>query len=281
MSPRALVTGASGHVGRAVIAAAPAAGLSVSAADRGGRAVDGAPGVHFDFRDRGTWASALDGHDRLFLLRPPAIADVRDTLLPFIDVALRAGIDHVVFLSVAGADRNRFLPHRAVEDRLRASGIGHTVLRPGFFAQNLESAYRDDIRDRDRLYVPAGHAPVAWIDVRDIGEVAASILAGPEVHRGAAYTLTGAAPVAWEAVAAALSRATGRRIRYVPASIPGYALHLARRGLPAGAIAVQTVLHVLLRFGRGSGVDPTLGRLLGRAPRGIEAYVEQNAALWR
>lgn len=281
MSGRVLVTGASGHVGRALIAAAPAAGLSVTAADRSGQAVDGAPGVRFDFRDRETWAPALAGHDRLFLMRPPAIADVRDTLLPFIDAARRAGVRHVVFLSVAGAERNRFVPHRVVEDHLRACGIGHTILRPGFFAQNLESAYRDDIRHDDRLYVPAGRAPVAWVDVRDIGEVAAAILAAPDMHRGAAYTLTGAAAVPWGVVAAALSGATGREIHYVPASIPGYVMHLARRRLPRCAIAVQLALHVLLRFGQGAKVDPALSRLLGRAPRGIEAYVADHAALWR
>lgn len=281
MSGRLLVTGASGHVGRALIAAAPAAGLAVTAADRSGHPVDGAPGVRFDFRDRSTWAAALAGHDRLFLMRPPAIADVRDTLLPFVDAAQRAGIRHVVFLSVAGAGRSRLVPHRAVEDHLRACGIGHTILRPGFFAQNLESAYRDDIRRDDRLYVPAGRAPVAWVDVRDIAEVAAAILAAPDVHRGATYTLTGAVPAPWESVAHALSRATGRTIRYTPASIAGYALHLARCCLPAGAVAVQTLLHVLLRFGQGAKVDPTLAHLLGRAPRGIEAYVDDHAALWR
>jgi hypothetical protein len=57
-------------------------------------------------------------------------------------------------------------------------------------------------------------------------------------------------------------------------------LHLARQGLPRGAILVQTILHVLLRFGQGATVDPTLQRLLGRPGRGIREYVSEHAQLW-
>jgi uncharacterized protein YbjT (DUF2867 family) len=183
---RALVTGASGHVGRAVIAAARTLGLPVTAAVREPREARDVPVVAFDFMDRRTWTHALEGHDRLFLLRPPAISEVRSTLIPFVDAAYAAGVGHIVCLSVAGAGRNRFVPHRKVEDHLRAMGDRHTLLRPGFFAQNLESAYRDDIVRDGRLYVPAGHAPVNWVDVRDIGEAAARILIQPAPHRACA-----------------------------------------------------------------------------------------------
>lgn len=282
MSQRVLVTGASGHVGRAVLDAATRLGLPVTAALRGPAAAPaGVPSVAFDFMDARTWPRALAGHDRVFLLRPPAIADMRATLLPFVDAAIAHGVAHVVFLSVAGAGRNRLVPHRRVEDHLRARGVGHTLLRPGFFAQNLESAYRDDIVGDGRLYVPAGHAPVNWVDVRDVGEAAVRILMAPAPHRGAAYTLTGPGAVAWEEVARLLSAASGRRVRYQPASIAGYVAHLALRGLPPGAIAVQTVLHVLLRFGQGAGRDPALAMLLGHAPRSIADYIADHAALWR
>lgn len=277
---RVLVTGATGNVGREVVRLALAQGLDVVAARR--EAVDdGARGVALDFRNPATWAPAFAGCDRLFLMRPPAIADTRATLLPFVDAARAAGIGAIVFLSVAGAQRNRLVPHRAVEDHLRALGGDYTLLRPGFFAQNLGDAYRRDIVEDDRIYVPAGRAPVNWIDARDIAEVAVRVLADPAPHRGRAYALTGPGAVPWTVVVDALSQATGRRIRYVPASIAGYARHLRRRGLPAAQIGVETVLHVLLRFGQGAGVDPTLARLLGRPPRSVVDYVYDHAALWR
>jgi len=237
--------------------------------------------VVLDFLDRTTWPEAVAGVQRMFLMRPPAISDAQNNINPFVDFAREHGVGHVVFLSVAGAGSNRVVPHRAIEDHLRARGEAHTNLRPGFFAQNLESAYRQDIVEDDRIYVPAGRGqPVNWIDVRDIADVAAMVLADPQAHRGHSYTLTGPGAVPWSVVTDALTSALGRTIGYVPASVLGYLLHLRRRGLPAGAIAVQTALHVLLRFGQGATEDPTMARLLGRPGRSVETYVRDRAQIW-
>jgi len=280
-----LVTGAAGNVGGAVVDAALARGLTVTACDRNptrlqGRWPESVRLVRFDFNDASSWPDAVHGQSTLFLLRPPAIADVARTLNPFADVARAAGVGHVVFLSVAGVERNRWVPHRAVEEHLRSAAIPHTNLRPGFFAQNLGDAYRRDIIEDDRLYLPAGRGLVNWIDVRDIAEAVAMILRSPETHRGQNYTLTGPGPVAWTAVAATLSKVCARPIRYVPATVLGYVLHQRQRGLPPAAIAVQTLLHVLLRFGQGATVDPTLQRLLGRPGGSVHEYIREHASLW-
>lgn len=280
-----LVTGATGNVGRAVMASLPEVGLAARAATSDpararrtlGEAVDA---VALDFTRPETFAPALEGVSGVFLLRPPAIADIAHTLAPFIDAALAAGVAHLVFLSVAGAEKNRLLPHRKVEDHLVARGAPYTILRPGFFAQNLGDAYRRDLREDDRLYLPAGRGRAAFIDVRDAGELAARILAEPGAHLRQAYTLTGPEALGFDRVAEILTGALGRPIRYVPASVPGYLRHLRRRGLPLGQILVQTVLHVGLRFGQADHVDPTLGRLLGRSPRTMEDYVRDHTGLW-
>jgi uncharacterized protein YbjT (DUF2867 family) len=280
-----LVTGAAGTVGQQVVRALLARGASVMAADRRPERLQAMFGpsvtaVRLDFQAPETWPGALEGATHLFLVRPPAISEVSSTLNPLVDEARARGVDHVVFLSVAGAGKNRVVPHRKVEDHLRSRGDHHTNLRPGFFAQNLQTSYRDDIVLDDRIYVPGGAAPVNWIDVRDIAEVAALVLSEPEKHRGQSYTLAGPGPIPWSVVTGALTSALGRSIRYEPASVLGYMRHLSRRGLPRGAILVQTILHYLLRFGQGATVDPTLERLLGRPGRGLPEYVNDYKRLW-
>ena len=280
-----LVTGAAGNVGREVVQALLRQGARVVAADHRSDRVKTLFGERvvasrLDFLDRETWTAALQGAEQLFLLRPPAISDVENNLNPFVDFVRSQGIDHVVFLSVAGVEKNRFVPHRKVEDHLRARGDHHTCLRPGFFAQNLETSYRDDIAEEDRIYGPAGQSLVNWIDVRDIADVAALVLSEPEAHRGQNYTLTGPGPIPWSEVTSALTGALGRPIRYEPASILGYVRHLSARGLPRGAVLVQTILHVLLRFGQGATFEPTLQRLLGRPGRSMSAYIAEHATLW-
>jgi uncharacterized protein YbjT (DUF2867 family) len=235
--------------------------------------------VTLDFRDRSTFSCA-DGADALFLLRPPAIADVDATLLPFIDEARRRGVRHVVFLSVAGAENNRLVPHHAVERHLMKS-TGWTILRPGFFAQNFGDAYRRDIVDDARVYVPAGRGRAAFVDVRDVAEVASLAFASPAEHDAKAYTLTGPEAIDFIAAASLLSEGLGRTICYVPASIAGYAFHLRARGMPWGQVAVQTVLHAGLRLGQAERVDPTLERLLGHRPRALREYVQDHLVVWK
>ncbi len=274
------VTGASGNVGRAVIEALLARGIPVRAGDRTPRVRAGVESIRFDFADPSTFAAAR-GCGAAFVLRPPAISKVKPTLLAFVDEARAHGVDAMVFLSVAGAAENAFVPHHAVEAHLVAQGGRFTLLRPGFFAQNFGEAYRADILDQGRIYVPAGRGHVTFVDVRDLGEVAATVFAEPEAHRGQAYTLTGATPVDFFEAAAQLSAVIGRPIRYEPASLVGYARHLRARGMPLAQVAVQTVLHTGLRFGQAERVDPTLGRLLGRAPRSLRQYFEDHAATFR
>ena len=286
VTARVLVTGATGNVGREVVRELRARGALVRVGGRGAarKALDGDASVEhvaFDFHDPSTFAPAADGCSAVFLIRPPAIADVRSTLNAFVDAARARGVEHVVFLSVAGAGKNKLVPHHAVEAHLAARVDGWTVLRPGFFAQNLGDAYRRDIVEDGRLYVPAGRGRVAFIDTRDIAQVAALALCDPARHTGKAYTLTGPEAVTFDDAAAILSRALGRSIRYAPASVAGYALHLRRRGLPAGQIAVQTILHVGLRFGQAEAVDPTLAALLGRPGGTLAEYVRDHAATWR
>ena len=272
-------------MGREVVAALVARDMRVIAADvdticLGPLFADMATTVQFDFLDPSTWRDTVRGAQHMFLIRPSEIYDVDQNLCPFIDFAVEHGVDHVIFLSVPGGE-NRMVPHRRVEQHLRDTGVHHTNLRPGAFAQNLQSAYRRDIVEEGRIYVPAGHKPVNWIDMRDVADLAAVIFQTPEPHRGKSYTLYGPGPVPWTELTNTLSSAIGRPVRYEPASILGYVRHLSERGIPPGRIASQTIRHVLLRFGLGAAVDSTLEELLGRPCRTISEYIADHVDVWR
>jgi uncharacterized protein YbjT (DUF2867 family) len=277
-----LVVGATGNLGRAVTLGLAARGIATRAGDIDPARAAALPqggAVHLDLTDPATFGPALAGMRRVFLLRPPAIARVGPTVNRFLDAAVDGGVEHVVFSSVAGADANRIVPHHRIERHLVASGLDWTILRPGFFAQNLAGPYRTDIR-RGSLTVPAAEGRVAFLDVRDLGEVAADILVEPARHRGRAYTLTGPEAITFTEVAALLTTELGRLVTYRPATVLGYLRHLGGQQLPLPQRLVQTLLHLGLRRGDAAEVDPTLRQLLGRPPRRMADYVHDHRHLW-
>ena len=281
---RVVVTGALGNVGSTVVAELLARGALVRAADidpdalqrRFGETVEAA---RLDFADPGTFGPVLAGAGRVFLIRPPAISRVGPTLNRFLDAAAAAAVEQVVFSSVAGAESNRIVPHHRVEQHLFKSGLGWTILRPGFFAQNIGGPYRRDIVEADRIYIPAGSGRVAFIDARDIGAVAALALT-EDGHRSQAYHLTGPQAVTIDDVAALMTEILGRPIRYEPASVVGYLRHLLQQGLVVPQAVVQTILHVGLRGGDAEPVTDMVERLLGRPATTLRQYVIDHAALW-
>ncbi|MGC4118675.1 MAG: NAD(P)H-binding protein [Myxococcales bacterium] len=280
-----LVTGATGNVGREVVRALQSRKISFVAGDRHLERArqmlgDEVRVVALDFRKPETYRAAVAGVRGVFLLRPPPIANVQETLNVLADTAVEAGAEHIVFLSVIGADRQRWVPHHKVEQHLLHGRAAWTFLRPGFFAQNCSDAYRRDILEDDRIYVPAGGGKVSFVDVRDVAEVAAVAFENPAL-RNRALELTGPEAVGFDQVASLLSSGLGRSIRYQPASIVGYLRHLRRRGMVWGQAGIQTLLHVGLRFGNGAPLTSTVQEVLGRPARSMETYVHDHLHLWK
>lgn len=248
MTDPILVTGALGNVGAEAVRSLQAAGRAVRAADLSAEKIherfgDAVQGVAFDFSKRETFAPALNSVKRLFLVRPPQISDVKRVLFPFLDAAQEAGVAQVVFLSLIGIEQNRQVPHYKVEQYLRASEMGWTFLRASFFMQNLSGTHRAEIRERNELFVPVGRGRTSFIDVRDIGAVAAVALTQAG-HVNQAYDLTGPAALDYDEVAEILDEALGRKIVYRDPSLPAFVWRTVRGGTPLPFALVMAFLYV-------------------------------------
>lgn len=275
-----LVTGVTGTVGSAVAASLVDAGESVTGAvrhptSRAGRVES----RRLDFTAPTNWDELFDGIDRLFLVRPPAIADVASTLLPMIDEALRRGVTRIAFLSLQGVQFNRSTPHHAVETHLKKSGADYTFLRPNFFLQNLSTTYAAEIRDTGHIIVPAGRARTAFIDARDIGLAAAAVLTEAG-HERKAYTLSGEESLDYHQVAETMTRVLGRPIVYTNPSADEYEAHLRAGGYPEDYIAVQRMIYRIVRLGVSARPDHSVEKLTGRPARRLPEFVNDYRGAW-
>jgi uncharacterized protein YbjT (DUF2867 family) len=275
-----LVTGATGTVGRHVVRGLAEQDVSAAAATRRPASADDLPlpAVRFDFEDPATY-DAFDGVDRLFLVRPPAIATVWDSIFPALDAAARAGVEHVVFLSLLGAEQNPVVPHRWIEWKLLRSGMDWTFLRPSFFMQNLATTHQAEIRDHDRIVVPAGQGRTSFVDARDVAAAGVRALTGLG-PRNAAYALTGAEALTYGEVAALLSDVLGRPIRYANPSVLDFVRHARGQGHPWPFVLVMTGIYLTARLGLAGTVTDDLERLLGRPPTPVRTFIEDYRTHW-
>jgi uncharacterized protein YbjT (DUF2867 family) len=189
----------------------------------------------------------------------------------------------VVLNSALGAgDYGKSFPgwHRKVEDKLKATGMGYTILRPNGFLQNIVTYNAPSIRAQGAFYAAMGDAKVSYLDVGDIAAVAVKALHGG-AHAGKTYELNGPEAISNQELAKRISKVTGRTVNYV--DIPESAQREAMLGLgmPEWQVTALLELQQYYKQGGGAKTDGLLQSLIERAPVMLDQYLTANAREFR
>lgn len=276
MKPSILLTGVTGTVGRELAHLLNEREIPFKGAVRqAGKDLGYAFGesVEFDFERNETFKNALTGVEKIFLMRPPALANPV-YFQAFIKEAVHYGIKHIVFLSLLGAESLFFVPHRKIEKLILQADMPYTFLRPSFFMQNLNTTHLQEIRDEHHIYVPAGRGRTSFIDVRDIAQVASKALTEPG-HLNRAYNLTGSEALTYYEVAQQMTDIWDTRIVYANPSVREFKAYWKKRGLSADPINVMTGIYFTAKIGFAQKITPDLPQLLGREPISMLQYVKE------
>jgi uncharacterized protein YbjT (DUF2867 family) len=218
-----LVTGATGRIGRHVVDQLVKRGANVRALTRDASKANFPAGVEVaqgDLLDIDSLRAAFDGVSTLFLLNAVTGDEFTQAIIT-LNIARKAGVERVVYLSVIHADRFVNVPHFAVksgaERMLAQMGFSATILRPSYFIDN-ELMIKDVILNRGVYPMPIGSKGIAMVDARDIAEVAAIELIrraqAPDKLPLETINLVGPDTLTGAGVAAIWSDVLGRPVAY-------------------------------------------------------------------
>jgi uncharacterized protein YbjT (DUF2867 family) len=246
------------------------------------KAPSGCQAVLADYSDKQSLHNALNGVTSVYVVCSP-IPQLVELESNMLDACKEAGVKHVVLNSALGAgDYAKSFPgwHRKVEDKLKATGMGRTILRPNGFLQNIVAYNAPSIRAQGAFYAAMGDAKVSYLDVGDIAVVAVRALAGG-AHAGKTYELNGPEAISNQELARRISKAAGRTVNYV--DIPESAQREAMLGLgmPEWQVTALLELQQYYKQGGGAKTDGLLKTLIERGPVTLDQYLTASAREFR
>lgn len=193
-----LVTSANGNQGKRLLPRLLAAGHRVRACVRSNGSADtlkelGVQEVLVgDLADPSFIREAVRGVATIYHIGPTLHPAEREIGFDIVDAAREAGVGHIVFSSVLHAITTDLIQHeikRDIEEHLLSSGVEFTILQPANYM----------LSTRMKPVFEEGVFRLSWaldryqsmVDLDDVTEVAAMVLAQPTRHAAATYELVG------------------------------------------------------------------------------------------
>jgi len=268
---KVLITSSTGNVGLPLSKKLKKDDIKFTAATRDATRAKGLFGfetdtVYLDFSDPSGFPDALEGKELLFLCGPSATPGAEKMLMPLLEEASASSVKHIVFIA----------SYPDLMDYIKNSGMAYTFLKANFFMQNFKMYQLEDIRDRNRIFMPSGDGKAPFIHARDIGEVAAEVLKDPSAYHGSTLSLTGPEAMDHYEVAGIFSKVLGKKIIYEAPDNDTYRKQLKERGFSDEYI--DAMIAVFGKIKRRKVMDPTdtVKKILGREPLTLAEYVNQN-----
>jgi len=276
-----VITGATGQLGRLVIAALlkkiPAASL-VAVVRNVEKAKDiAALGVQVrqaDYNQPESWNAALQGADKVLLISSSDIGQRTRHHRAVIDAAKHAGVKLLAYTSVLHADTSVLGlagEHRETEAAIRASGLPFVLLRNGWYTENYAVGIPTAL-SLGAVYGCTGDGRISSATRADYAEAAAVVLTRDN-PAGKVYELAGDTSYTLSEFAAEISRQSSKAINYVNLPEAEYKKALLSAGLPE--FLAELLANSDTGVSKGALFDDSkqLSKLIGRPTSALETAI--------
>lgn len=278
-APALAVTGSTGNLGGLVARLLAEAGspqrLLVRDAARAPE-LEGAAPVVCTYMDSVLAKAALDGVKTLFMVSAAEAEDRLQQHYAFVDAAMAAGVQHIVYTSFFGAAPDSTFTlgrdHYATEERIKASGMDYTFLRDNFYLDFLPLLAGGDGVIRG----PAGDGVVAAVARADVARSAVTVLRDPALHVGKTYDLTGPEDISLATAASLLTAGTGRTITFHNETVEEAYASRASYGAPPWQVDAWVSTYTAIAAGELAGPTSAVHELTGREPLGLAQFLAES-----
>ncbi|MEV4257167.1 NAD(P)H-binding protein [Spirillospora sp. NPDC049652] len=270
-----LITGATGNVGRHLVAELATTGHKVRALTRDPASARFPAGVEA----AATADMPLDGVDAVFVNPAVFYGGFGDLL----DRCREHGVRRVVMLSSssalsAGPGNPIGQLHLAKEQEIEASGLEWVFPRPGAFAANAAN-WAGQVRADGVVRGPYAGAQTAPIHERDIAAVCARALTGDDLV-GTRPVLSGPESLTFADQARLIGEAIGKDVRYEELSREDARARMLGGGYMTPAIADSLLDMFASCVGRPAEISAEVERITGRPARSFAVWAADNADMF-
>jgi NAD(P)H dehydrogenase (quinone) len=189
---------------------------------------------HADYDDPDSVAQALLGTDTVMLISGSEVGRRVEQHRAVIQAAAVIGATRLVYTSMLHAEHSRLAlagEHAATEKIITYCGIGYTLLRNSWYAENYTAAIAG-AAESGVLIGSAGKGRLSAAGRADYATAAVNVLTGGDHHRNKTYELGGEPGWTYPELAAEIARQTGRQIIYRDLQPDDHRRALISRGIP-------------------------------------------------
>ena len=234
------------------------------------------PGSHArqtaGYHDRDSMREALEGAGTLLLVPAAEAVDRVHQHLTAVDAARDAGVERIVYLSFVNAAPDAVFTlarhHWATEEHIRSSGVAFTFVRMSMYMDFIPGFAGEDGVIRG----PAGDGRVGAILRDDVANACVAVLTG-DGHEGRTYEVTGPRAITLGEMAAELSRAEGREIRYENETVEEAWASRSGFGAPDWEVEGWITSYTAIAAGQLDLVTDDVERLAGSRPTDLTDWL--------
>lgn len=283
--PTLFVSGASGHLGALVIEALKERGYAgkIVAGTRDSAKLAGLSGVEVrkaDFADKASLLAALEGVDRFLLISTDQIGGRLEGHVTAVEAAKEAGVKEIFYTSMHNPEPPSEITfaheHLGTEEAIKASGIAYTILRMGWYMENLLSTLPGSLAS-GQWFTSAAGGKTSYTARLDCARAAAGAL--PKGAENETYSVSGPEALSNAEIAAIATEVTGRPLSVIEVSDEQLAA-----GAKAGGVPDFVVDHFIVPFeqfaraGKAGAVTDAVETLWGEKPVSVEEFLRANRA---